>query len=791
MPIISSFTGIAARGLGFTNGLPPLPPTSISFSSISALNAVVTFTTTPTSYPVALVQKKIMQSTTLISDWTTITSGSNISASNLTPANSYTVYFRTQDTGGQISEEVNATLTTLEETPPGAPTFSLAVASGDAGTFKFNITWTAGSTGTYSRTTQYRVETSAGAQLTDWTTISSSPTAYGADTYNGPGALSPATTYKVRLRSVAATSGTIINSVDPVISTTGTIGAITGPGPWTATISGMSSTAGLVVGSIISATNGTGTLHGGSPTSVVVTSVASTSITYTVTGGTIPTAGTVANIRADQRITTNAIVPPNAPTDLSATPAAGTAGEFSFTFSHTQGTTPRSYPVSGSQYRVRSNNTEPYTYVSGFSTYQDFSGTITIGTSTYVDAIMSPGSTYYVDTRTYDSQGTFSAVTSTSVTLTAKRDPTVSSLTVAAPTYNGTNTTTLNVTFNGVPGTWPISSYQYSTNAGTNWKTFSGSAPYSFSVLSSSTASLVADTSYTVYVRAVDSQGNVSGLGSGVAATTNASVPSAPTLTWNPNMTSSSVDNAYLILSQPSYGDFAYVEVSTNSNFSGATTYNSSTHPTIVAYDNGLSRWLVSIGSQAFNSTYYYRAYVRNKHGATGESGYSGTRTWVTVKKEIDWSISDGTEVLLGDSEDPPTGSCANANYRIGIVMSGVSQYDYQVGYKRVTKISAELACGQTCNLRPTGYTTAWKIPSGTEYTTGLSGTLGAPFETREVTGLNITGLAVNGTFYLRTPSSWPKTSSGGFGCLPYNGDNIKGKNFTLTGKETQAGSVT
>jgi hypothetical protein len=706
MPIISSFTGIAARGLGFTNGLPPLPPTSISFSSISALNAVVTFTTTPTSYPVALVQKKIMLDDTLISDWETITSGSNISASNLTPDNEYTVYFRTQDTGGQISEEVTATLTTLEETPPGAPTFSLAPAAGDAGTFKFNITWTAGTAGTYSRTTQYRVEEANGTQRIDWTTVSSSPIAHGADTYNGTGALTPGETYKVRLKSVAATSGT------------------------------------------------------------------ETPAAY-------------------QTQATNGIVAPNAPTGLSATPVAtGNQGEFSFTFSHTPGTA-RSYPVSGSQYRVRSNNTEPYTYVTGFSTYQDFSGTISIGTPTHSGAIMSPGSTYYVDTRTYDSQGTFSAVTSTSVTLTAKRDPTVSSLTVAAPTYNGTNTTTLNVTFNGVPGTWPISSYQYSTNAGTNWKTFSGSAPYSFSVLSSSTASLVADTSYTVYVRAVDSQGNVSGLGSGVAATTNASVPSAPTLTWNPNMTSSSVDNAYLILSQPSYGDVAYVEVSTNSNFSGATTYNSSTHPTIVAYDNGLSRWLVSIGSQAFNSTYYYRAYVRNKHGATGESGYSGTRTWVTVKKEIDWSISDATEVLIGDSEDPPTGSCANANYRIGIVMSGVSQHDYQVGYKRVTKISAELACGATCNLRPTGYTTAWKIPSGTEYTTGLSGTLDAPFETREVTGLNITGLAVNGTFYLRTPSSWPKTSSGGFGCLPYNGDYIKGRNFTLTGKETQAGSVT
>ena len=705
MPIISSFTGIAARGFGFTNGLPPLPPTSISFSSISALNAVVTFTTTPTSYPVDIVQAKIMQGATLISDWATVTSGGNISASNLTPALLYTVYFRTRDTGGQISQEVSQTFTTIAETAPGAPTFSLAVASGDAGTFQFNITSTGGTAGTYPRTTQYRVETSAGAQLLDWTTISSSPIAYGADAYNGAGALSPATTYRVRLKTVADTSGTITYS---------------------------------------------------SP--------------------------------AYQEVTTNAIVAPNAPTSLTAAPVVtGNEGEFSFTFSHTPGTA-RSYPVLSSQYRIRSNNSGTITYVTGYDTYQDFVGTKAIGTSSYVSAILTPGSTYYIDTKTKDTQGTDSAVTSTSVTLTAKRNPTAGSVTVAAPTYNGTNTTTLDVTpASFTAGSWPISYYQYSTNAGTTWKTLSGT---SISVLSSSTASLVADTAYTVYVRAVDTQGNVSGSVSGTA-TTNAPVPSAPTLTWNPNMTSSSVDNAYLILSQPSYGAVAYVEVSTNSNLSGATTYNSSTHPTIVTYDNGLSRWLVSIGSQAFNSTYYYRAYVRNKHGATGESGYSGTRTWVTVKKEIDWSISDATEVLVGDSEDPPTGSCASANYRIGIVMSGVSQYDYQVGYKRVTKISAELACGATCNMRPTGYTTAWKIPSGTEYTTGLLTTLDSPFQTREVTGLNITGLAVNGTFYLRTPSTWPKTSSGTFGCLPYNGDYIKGKNFTLTGKETQAGSVT
>ena len=85
--------------------------------------------------------------------------------------------------------------------------------------------------------------------------------------------------------------------VSGTISTTGTVGSITGTGPWTATITGMTSTVGLVVGSTIAATAGTGTLHGGSPTSVVVASIVSaTSITYTVTGGTTPTAGTVTNI---------------------------------------------------------------------------------------------------------------------------------------------------------------------------------------------------------------------------------------------------------------------------------------------------------------------------------------------------------------------------------------------------------------------------------------------------------------------------------------------------------------
>jgi hypothetical protein len=82
-----------------------------------------------------------------------------------------------------------------------------------------------------------------------------------------------------------------------VISATGTVGTISGSGPWTAVLSGMTTTAGLVVGSSLTATASGGSLFGGSPTSVLITSIDSaTQVTYQVTGGTTPTAGAVTNV---------------------------------------------------------------------------------------------------------------------------------------------------------------------------------------------------------------------------------------------------------------------------------------------------------------------------------------------------------------------------------------------------------------------------------------------------------------------------------------------------------------
>jgi len=95
----------------------------------------------------------------------------------------------------------------------------------------------------------------------------------------------------------------IYSSLPPptVVSSTGIVGGITSinptEGPWSASISGMSSTAGLSIGDRITATSGTGTLYGATPVSCTVDKIGSNNtIEYTVVGGTTPTSGTITNI---------------------------------------------------------------------------------------------------------------------------------------------------------------------------------------------------------------------------------------------------------------------------------------------------------------------------------------------------------------------------------------------------------------------------------------------------------------------------------------------------------------
>jgi len=96
---------------------------------------------------------------------------------------------------------------------------------------------------------------------------------------------------------------------DEVISTTGTVGSISGSGPWTASITGMVSNTGLSIGNKIIATPGTGSLGGGAGVYTVASLVGSTGITFTATGGTTPTNGTITDITlTDQTVQTNAVL---------------------------------------------------------------------------------------------------------------------------------------------------------------------------------------------------------------------------------------------------------------------------------------------------------------------------------------------------------------------------------------------------------------------------------------------------------------------------------------------------
>ena len=85
----------------------------------------------------------------------------------------------------------------------------------------------------------------------------------------------------------------IINAT--VVSTTGTINTVTGSGPWTVTITGMTTNTGIGIGDVVSATDGTCSL--GEYNTAVVTAInGSTGITVQCTGTTTPTAGTITNI---------------------------------------------------------------------------------------------------------------------------------------------------------------------------------------------------------------------------------------------------------------------------------------------------------------------------------------------------------------------------------------------------------------------------------------------------------------------------------------------------------------
>ena len=152
---------------------------------------------------------------------------------------------------------------------------------------------TAGITTSTTNVRSVGIET--GRSLSGSTTFlySGGTSVVGASTYTAVSQLSTSGSGTGATFTVQKTGSGLFYASTVSFSGTMTIGSISGTGPWTATVSGITSTTGAVVGATLTGSGGTGTLYGGSPSSVVIASFTSTSITYTVTGGTTPTAGTV------------------------------------------------------------------------------------------------------------------------------------------------------------------------------------------------------------------------------------------------------------------------------------------------------------------------------------------------------------------------------------------------------------------------------------------------------------------------------------------------------------------
>jgi len=98
-------------------------------------------------------------------------------------------------------------------------------------------------------------------------------------------------------RKILLETGYTFNPTTSIVSSTGTVGSIVAStlSPWTATITGMISTAGLAAGSFFTATAGAGSVGSGG-TYRVTAILSSTSITFSAIGGTTPVAGAITNI---------------------------------------------------------------------------------------------------------------------------------------------------------------------------------------------------------------------------------------------------------------------------------------------------------------------------------------------------------------------------------------------------------------------------------------------------------------------------------------------------------------
>jgi len=172
----------------------------------------------------------------------------------------------------------------------------------------------------------------------------------------------------------------------------------------------------------------------------------------------------------------------------------------------------------------------------GGTTYATASGTtspITLTTqSTGGTPAFAAGTSYSVILKAVNSAGAGqpSGASNSVTALTLPQAPTIGTLSNVTGIAYGSNPQYTIAFTAGATGGSAITGYQYSTNAGTNWASTSGTTSPQTLTLQSTGAAFVAGTSYSVIVRSVTAYGNSLASGSASATYAAATIPQTPTI---------------------------------------------------------------------------------------------------------------------------------------------------------------------------------------------------------------------------------------------------------------------
>lgn len=467
---------------------------------------------------------------------------------------------------------------------------------------------------------------------------------------------------------------------------------------------------------------------------------------------TVDVAGLTSESTSRIRFTTAAEVAPTAPTpsisatalSVSITYAAGTAGTYSI------GTREYSlHPTSG-----------------GTTTYVPFTGTVS-GRTTRTDtgAALVPGTSYTVSFRyTASSPGVGTSTASNTVSTSAEVAP-------GAPgaTLTTTGTTTMTVgRGTSTAGTYPISYYEYRVYQGT---TPSGTW-ISMPNTTAAVTGLAVDTGHRAQVRAVAATSGASTTSTSATATTDPPTPNAPTIAFS-GMSGNSSVTATLTISKPSYAVSAFV------NVIGVGTY--------AATDQG-SYFSISLGSQPFNSTIQYRAYVRNR--INGDSSYGNTVTWYTPKQNQAYSYTGRAgEWILAATNSVVNPACTSPS--ASITWGYVPPSPNDVGYIRIDYVGVQLKTGGFSNT-VTDYlyfsTPAGNVSSSLAANTDASYSL--RYDSISVGGSSLSGgtIALNFLWVDGNPSGSAARLYSDF-CVANGSNWFYAKDFYVQGVQTTAGS--